>query len=69
MRLDAETLAKAVTAALITFGPDHPLTGALTMAMADPDDLDDVLAALADLAPEHRRMFAAALHHEMMPRR
>lgn len=69
MRLDGDTLAKAATAALMVFGRRHPLTQALHMAMADPDDLEDVHDALGALPPDQYRLFAAAFHHEMMPRR
>jgi hypothetical protein len=69
MRLDAKTVAKAASAALHVFGRQHPLTVALYMAVADPDDLEDVHAALADLPREHYKLFAAAFYREMMPGR
>ena len=69
MRLDANTIAKAASAALHVFGRHHPLTMALYMAIADPDDLDDVHAALAALPRDHHKLFAAAFYNEMMPGR
>lgn len=69
MRLDAHTIAKAANAALQVFGRYHPLTEALYMAVADPEDLDDVHAALAALSREHHKLFAAAFYNQMMPGR
>lgn len=68
MQLDGPMLAKAASAALMVFGRHHPLTQALHMAMADPSDLAQVHEALADLTPEHRRLFATTLNLELVPR-
>ncbi len=69
MRLDAHTLAKAANAALHVFGQHHPLTEALYMAMADPDDLADVQAALDALPADQHRLYAATFCNLLIPGR
>lgn len=69
MRLDADTIAKAANAALHVFGQQHPLTEALYMAMADPDDLAEVRAALDALPSEQHKLFAATFCNLLMPHR
>ena len=56
----------AASAALSVFGEQHPLTQALMMAMAIPEDLDDVHNALDALPADERAHFARAFHEEML---
>jgi hypothetical protein len=48
-------------AALLLFGPRHPLTGALAVAIREPDALDDALIQIDALAAIPRRRLLATI--------
>ena len=63
---DPATLAKVLCAAEPVLGRDHLVCQLLIHAMADSDDIGRAWAAIEALAPEHRRMIAAALGEIML---
>jgi hypothetical protein len=63
---DPDTLAKVLCAAEPVLGRQHPVCQLLIQAMVDTDDIGRAWAAMEALAPDHRRMIAAALGDIML---